>query len=348
MIFFPDHVALLTPPFRVQNNATDTGKVLSKDDLGSLDEVTDEALNQLLTALNTDPDGNKDIGSFYAEKLCKAGKITALAKLLQVLRENEINLSRNVYSSILSAAGDANDVNLLSQVLKDMLGSDLLDSTLCVSTTKSLMKINDSLSLVKFVQDLSDLRPTLGVTFLNRTIYSLAGCGQVEKALLIFRTMKKNMACKPDLVSYNTVLGILGRCGRVDEMLVEFSCMKKSCIAPDLISFNTLINSLKKVGRLDLCLRFVKDMTEGGHEPDLRTYTSLIESFGRLGNVEESVRLFEEMKLRGVHPSIYVYRSLIDNLKKSGKVEVASKYLEEMKSKYEYLVGPKDFKGNGR
>ncbi|CAM8949810.1 unnamed protein product [Rhodiola kirilowii] len=339
----PVGVALLTPQLTVLKYGTDTSKCLPGNDFCKEDEVTNEALDKLISSINTDPNAYRDVGLIYAEKLCKARNFTALAKLVQVLRENQITISPCVYNILLLGAGEANDVALLFRTLKDMLASDFVDSTSYVNTAKALGKIIDASPLVKFVQDVDEFAPPIGVTFLNRVIYSLAGCGHVDKALLIYDNMK-SLTCKPDLVTYNTVLGILGRTGRVDEMLSEFSSMKESGILPDLVSFNTLINSLKKVGRLDLCLKYLKEMTESGIEPDLRTYTALIETFGRLGNVEESVRLFDELKARGVCPSIYIYRSLIDSLKKAGKAEVAVRYLEEMKLNYEYLVGPMDFK----
>lgn len=86
--------------------------VLSRDDL-RIDEVTDIVLNKFLSEVNYDPDAYRHVGSIYAEKLCKAGKFTDLAKLLQVLHEKQVGLSLNVYRIILSAAGDANDVDLL-------------------------------------------------------------------------------------------------------------------------------------------------------------------------------------------------------------------------------------------
>ena len=105
-------------------------------------------------------------------------------------------------------------------------------------------------------------------TVVNRIILAFAECGQIDNALLIFDHLK-SLKCKPDLFTYNTVLGILGRVGCADEMLHEFAFMKEANVVLDIVSYNTLINSLRKLGKLDLCLVFLKEMEERGFKPDL-------------------------------------------------------------------------------
>ena len=72
---------------------------------------------------------------------------------------------------------------------------------------------------------------------LNRIIFAFAECRQIDQALLIFHQIK-SLKCKPDLITYNIVLDILGSSGCVDKMLHEFSSMKEAEISPDIISYN--------------------------------------------------------------------------------------------------------------
>ncbi|XP_042503622.1 pentatricopeptide repeat-containing protein At1g11900-like isoform X2 [Macadamia integrifolia] len=284
-------------------------------------DVRDECLNQVLSSAESDPLPSAETCAVYLEKLCRAGNLADAAKLVQQLRAKQIFLSPNTYNLLLVTAGEWKDFGLLSQVFKDLLMSGKpISWDTYYSLAKTFSKATDTALLVKF---------------------------EVDKAMLIFDHMK-NLKCRPDLFTYNTVLAILGRAGRVDEMLHTVASMKEANMVPDIVSYNTLINNLRKVGRLDLCLVFFREMSERGIEPDLRTYTALIDSFGLSGNIEEALRLFADMKRKQVSPSVYVYGSLISNLKRVGKLDLAMSLSEEMNSCASNLVGPKDFKRKRR
>ncbi|KAJ6692172.1 TETRATRICOPEPTIDE REPEAT (TPR)-LIKE SUPERFAMILY PROTEIN-RELATED [Salix purpurea] len=274
------------------------------------EEIKDDSLNQMLEAVENAPEcTSRKVGTAYVHNLCKAGNLFAAVRLLRLLCDKNIFLGPNMYLKL----------------------------------ARGFVKSNNDVQLLRLVKEVSELTFPSSTKVVNRFIFSFAECGQFDKAILIFEQME-NLKCKPDLVTFNTVLDLLGRASRIDEMLSEFASMKEAGILPDFISYNTLLNQLRKVGRLDLCSVYFRDMVENGIEPDLLTYTALIWSFGQSGNIEESLRLFNEMKTKQIHPSIYIYRSLIACLKKMGKVELAMTFLEEMNASMSNLASPKDFK----
>lgn len=312
------------------------------------EEVVDQVLTQILSDIEMRPSSTQEICISYIEKFCRAKNISVASRLVQSLRDKQIFLGLHAYNILLAAASEENDIDLVSQIFKDVLFSnESISSTYFLDLAKAFSKTTDSVRLLRFVREVSELTFSRSATVVNRIISAFAECGQVDKALLVFDHVKK-LKCKPDLVTYNTVLGILGRTSRIDEMLYQFGSMKEAKIDPDIISYNTLFNSLRKVGRLDLCLEYWKEMGEMGVRPDLRTYTAMIETFGRSGNIEESLRLFEEMKLRHIRPSVYIYRSLINYLKKMGKLELAMTLSYEMNACLPNLVNAKDFKRKDR
>ncbi|KAM3687656.1 hypothetical protein ACJW31_10G090900 [Castanea mollissima] len=298
------------------------------------EEVTDEILNQILTSVGNASRPNTKICTAYVDKFCRAGNLSAAARLLQSLHHKHIFLSPKAYNLLLRAASEKHDIDLLCQVFKDLLISNGVLSSMCYAdVAKAFTKTNDGVQLLRFI------KKVLALTSPSATV--------VDKALLIYDQFK-SLSCKLDLFTYNTILDILGHSGRTDEMLHEFASMKEAGIALDIVSYNTLLNNVKKVRRLDLCLVYFREMGDNVIEPDLLTYTTLIESFGRSGDIEESIRLFNEMKMRQIRPSIYFYRSLVSQLKKMGKVDLALKYLEELNSSHSDLAGPNDFKRKKR
>ncbi|KAJ9560666.1 hypothetical protein OSB04_005826 [Centaurea solstitialis] len=314
------------------------------------DEISYQLLGEIVSQLPKTPSSIKELCTNHINTLCRKKKLKAAARLLQLLHEKHAINSLPAYNLLLAAACQENDTKIASNIFKDMLVNHLpMNSTTYFNVAKAISKSNDLTYVLVFVKEISELISTESVTVINRIIYAFADCGHVHNAILVFDHMK-GLKLKPDLITYNTMLGIYGRTGEVEEMLNVFASMKKVDIdiAPDIVSYNTLLNSLRKVGRFDLCVVLMEEMGKVGLQPDLRTYTALIECFLRSGNVEESLRLFQDMKRGHICPSIYVYRSLISNLKRLGKSELALKFSEEMKECEGDLVGPKDFKRKSR
>ncbi|XP_071691365.1 uncharacterized protein [Rutidosis leptorrhynchoides] len=312
------------------------------------EELVYRVLDEITSELKKRPSSIKKLCTNHIDELCKKRKLKAASKLLQLLRDKHAVYSLPDYNLLLAAASENNDTQIASIVFKDMLVNHLLmNSTTYFNVAKAISKSNDLTFVPSFVKEISELVSTESVTVINRIIYAFSECGHVHNAMLVFDHMK-SLKFKPDLVTYNTVMGILGKGGRIDEMLNLFVSMRNDDIAPDIFSYNTLLHSLRRVGRFDLCVVLANEMGKVGLQSDLITYTALIECLFKSGNIEESLRLFEDMKRRGVRPSIYVYRSLINNLKKLGKPELAQKFLEEMNECLEDLVGPKDFKKKSR
>ncbi|WCJ28968.1 Tetratricopeptide repeat (TPR)-like superfamily protein [Euphorbia peplus] len=316
------------------------------------DKIVERNLNVIVCAIENDPRSSGGICASYLLELCNAGKVPIAAKLLQLLHGKSIFPGFDAYNLIMEEAGKVNKVEIVSQIFKDLLvSSESLPSSSYFSLAKGFISTSDNnFLLVRLVEEILEhtfSRSLLVITVINRIIFAFAKSRQFEKALVIFYQLKESN-CKPDLVTYNTVFDMLGREGRVDEMLHEFSSMKEAGINPDFISYNTLLNQLQDAGRLDLCLVYIREMLESGIRPDLLTYTALIQSFGKSGNIEGQLRLFNEMKKSRIRPSIYIYRSLINSSKKMGKEELAIALSKEMKASLPNLAGPKDFKRKGR
>ncbi|GFP89547.1 pentatricopeptide repeat-containing protein at1g11900 [Phtheirospermum japonicum] len=325
------------------------GNRLSLSTHASFEETTVELLNQILAADNNNPSiSREEICINYIHKLCAAGNLTAAARLPENLRGKHIYLSPRAYNYLLEAADRKNDIEMLSQVFKDLLlncGSISLISYLIVA--RAIGKHKDPVMLLNFIREVCELELNRIDIVLNRFIFALAKCGYVESALLVVDCMK-SLKCKPDLVTYNTVLAILGRLGRVDDMLRVFECMKTVDLIPDIVTYNTVLNSLRKMGKIDLCLLYFKEMSEKGIQPDSMTYKALIESLGRSGHIDEALKLFDEMKRKGIDPSVHIYQALIFSLKKMGKMDLALKFSTEMNKLLRGSVVPRDFRYKSR
>ncbi|GKA41758.1 pentatricopeptide repeat-containing protein [Tanacetum coccineum] len=308
------------------------------------EEVAYKVLEEIMSELHISPSSIKELCTNHISELCKKRNLRAAAMLLQLLRDKHSVNSLQAYNLLLVAAAETNDTEISSRVFKDMLVNHLqMNSTTYFNVAKAISMSNDFTLVQSFLKEISELINTGSLTVINRIIYAFAECGHDYNSMLVFDNMKR-LNFIPDLVTYNTILGILGKAGRVDEMLDLFASMKRDKIAPDIYSYNTLLHSLRKVGRFDLCIVLIQEMGKAGLQPDLLTYTALIECLFKSGNIEGSLRLFEDMKRGHIRPSVYIYRSLVNNLEKLGKSELAIKFLNEMNDCQDDLVGPEDIK----
>ena len=71
--------------------------------------------------------------------------------------------------------------------------------------------------------------------------------------------MKKSDV-KPDMVTYNTVINALGRCGRVKEATVHLHAMKEQGLSPDLVTFGTLIHACAQSARREAALALFAEL----------------------------------------------------------------------------------------
>lgn len=281
------------------------------------------------------------------EKYTRDGNLSAAYDLLQSLQEKNICLPISVSNNLLAAAGEQNDLKLSCRIFRELLVSagTPLSSDCYLNLARPFINTDDCTHLSSLLKEISESSLQCRLIVMNRIILAFAESRQVDKVLMILKQMKE-WQCKPDVITYNSVLDILGRAGLVNEMLGVLSSMKEDCdVSLNIITYNTVLNGMKKACRFDLCMALYSEMVQHGMEPDLLSYTAVIDILGRSGNIKEALRLFDEMKKKQIRPSVYVYRALIDCLKKSGDFQRALQLSDELKNTSSLdLAGPQDFK----
>lgn len=63
-----------------------------------------------------------------------------------------------------------------------------------------------------------------------------------------------------DMVTYNTVINALARCGRVTEATVHLHAMKEQGLSPDVVTFGTLIHACAMSARRHAALALFAEM----------------------------------------------------------------------------------------
>lgn len=308
------------------------------------------------TAENSGSSGSNSIRRIddytsLVEKYRRDGNLSAAYDLLHSLQDKKnICFPVSVLNNLLAAAGGEKDTKLSCRAFRLLLfqaaGTAPLSWDCYLNLARAFIDTDDCFHLLDLLREVSVSSLPCRLIVINRTILAFAESRQVDKVVKILDKMKE-WECKPDVITYNSVLDVLGRAGLVNEMLKLLSSMKEeSDVSLNIITYNTVLNGTRRACRFDMCLVLYQEMVGCGIEPDLLSYTAVIDSLGRSGNTKEALRLFDEMKEREkIRPSVYVYRALIDCLKKSGEFQRALQLSDELKNTSSLdLAGPLDFK----
>ncbi|CAI9104661.1 OLC1v1003384C1 [Oldenlandia corymbosa var. corymbosa] len=135
--------------------------------------------------------------------------------------------------------------------------------------------------------------------FLQSLLIEMYGkCGLVEKAEQIFSLagFTQGMEIKRDVVLWTSLLGVYGKNGNHESVIMLFREMLDEGIRPDGVAFLAVISACGHTGQVDLAFEYFTSMA---HDFGLilgpEHYSCLIDSLCRAGELEKAWKLISEM-----------------------------------------------------
>ncbi|KAJ6574997.1 hypothetical protein B0H19DRAFT_1126711 [Mycena capillaripes] len=169
----------------------------------------------------------------------------------------------------------------------------------------------------------TDIKPNSSVeknlTVYNAVLHGLLHFGREneETAFSIFREMEAK-GPKPDLVSYNTILGYHGRQADFKAMAAVINQMSSAGVTGDVFTFSTILSALLKVGRADAPQMVLSIMRRQGVQASVATYSAIIQSQMQersVPHLKAAMHLLNEMEMdRDVTPNEITYTSILAGL----------------------------------
>ncbi|CAM6121452.1 unnamed protein product [Calypogeia fissa] len=263
------------------------------------------------------------------------GRMRHLQAALEVLRwmqrQGWCQLDPHMYTTIISALGEAGSFELAEKVFQGLENSQVeKDQALLNAMLNTRGKAGQIDSLEDLFESMkqSACKPDLITynTVMNSYVRAGMGLGTVVD---VFRDMY-SQGIDPDLVSFDTLLQacIPGR--HVKEAQKIFDNLKKKGLKPSVVTYTTLITLYANSGHCTQALEVLSDMVAENCRPNTRTFSSLITACGREGNTEEAERLFLAMREFGVEPNVVTYNAMIDMYGKGGNLEMALQKFKEL------------------
>nr|XP_045086177.1 protein Rf1, mitochondrial-like [Aegilops tauschii subsp. strangulata] len=176
-----------------------------------------------------------------------------------------------------------------------------------------------------------ELNCTPNVFSYNILFKGLCNEKRSQEALELINIMVEDGgSCRPDVVTYSTVIDGLLKEGEVGKAYSLFCEMLRQGVSPDVVTCSSIISGMCKLHAMDKAEEVLQQMLDTRILPDAATYNSLIHGYYLLGQCEEVDRIFKEMSRNGVQPNVVTYTIQMDYLCKSGRCAEARKIFDSM------------------
>ncbi|MCH92736.1 pentatricopeptide repeat-containing protein, partial [Trifolium medium] len=130
--------------------------------------------------------------------------------------------------------------------------------------------------------------------------------------------------------TYNTMIDLYGKAGRLQDAADVFADMMKSGVALDSCTFNTMISISGSHGNLLEAESLLVKMEEKGISPNTRTYNILLSLYANAGNIDAAVSCYRRIEEAGLFPNVVTYITLLGVLCTENMVQAVEAVIDEM------------------
>ncbi|XVE53631.1 hypothetical protein DITRI_Ditri03aG0018400 [Diplodiscus trichospermus] len=217
--------------------------------------------------------------------------------------------------------GRSNDaVDLFRQMQMDGVCPDEITmvAVLCACTDLG------ALELGRWVESLIEKeRVNKSVELNNALIDMFAKCGDVDKALKLFRTMSKR-----SIVSWTSVIVGLAMHGRGSQAVSLFHEMIRDRVVPDDVVFIGLLSACSHSGLVEKGKEYFDLMRKDfGILPKIEHYGCMVDMLCRAGLVREAVEFVKKMP---IEPNSIVWRTLINACRTHGELKLGESIARQL------------------
>ncbi|CAN4126680.1 unnamed protein product [Withania somnifera] len=269
------------------------------------------------------------------DSFTRNGDFDSALKVLEFVESDMDNsdssncLNLDLYSSVLIALVQKNQVNLALSIFLKLLETNDGDSSIGVSSS---VACNVLLAGLK--------RRNMRVEF-KQVFDKLRGKGMEGISLSLFKEMKgKGSWFNPDLCTYNSLIHVLCFLGKVNDAFVVWEELKGSSgLEPDGYTYRIVIQGCCKAYRINDAIKVFSEMQYNGIRADTVVYNSLLDGLFKARKLSDACNLFQKMiEDDGVRASCWTYNILIDGLFKNGRGLAAYALFCDLKKKSNNFV----------
>ncbi|XP_047341957.1 pentatricopeptide repeat-containing protein At2g41720 [Impatiens glandulifera] len=252
-------------------------------------------------------------------------------EIFDLIRQSNCKANVVTYNALIDAYASNGFISEGVEVLWEMEQNGIQPNVVSVCTL--LAACGRSRQKVKIDSILSAAESRgiqLNTVAYNSAIGSYMNVGEYEKAIDLYRSMKKKV--KPDSVTFNALISGCSKMSMHKEALDFFGEMRDLGIPLSKEVYSSVICAYSNQGRLtEAESMFDKMKTEEGCSPDIVTYTTMIHAYGLADSWEKASALCEEMERNGIQLDSVACSALMRTFNKGSqplKVITLAKYMK--------------------
>ncbi|OIT03284.1 PREDICTED: pentatricopeptide repeat-containing protein At2g13420, mitochondrial-like [Nicotiana attenuata] len=197
-------------------------------------------------------------------------------KLFDDMTERGVEPDVTSYSVLLHVYSRAHKPELLLDKLRIMRRKGICPN---IVTYSSVIKCLCSCGRIEDAELLLELMVSNGVTPTSATyncfFKEYKGRKDVDGALRLYEKMRQGSLCPPNVSTYNILLGMLLKLGRIGLARDIWEDMKASGAGPDLDSYTLLVHGFCEKQKWKTACEFFMEMIEKGYLPHKVTFETL-------------------------------------------------------------------------
>lgn len=250
--------------------------------------------------------------------------------LIASIKNNQIPLALSIFNNIMTLGDDDDCLNL--------------DSVIVGSSNYLLSVLRKARMKKEFENVFNRLRERKSFDFdlwgYNICIHAFGSWGDLVTSMKLFNEMKedKNLF-GPDMCTYNSVLSVLCKVGKINDALIVWDELKGCGYEPDEFTYTILVRGCCRTYRMDVALRIFNEMKDNGFRPGVLVYNCVLDGLFKAAKVNEGCQMFEKMAQEGVKASCSTYNILIHGLIKNGRSEAGYMLFCDLKKKGQFVDG---------
>ncbi|XP_045798288.1 pentatricopeptide repeat-containing protein At4g01570 [Trifolium pratense] len=253
-----------------------------------------------------------------------------------------------IYNSLLIASIKNNQISLALSIFNNLMKLDddcsEFNSVIVGSSNYLLSVLRKAQMKEEFQNVFNTLREWKSFNFdswgYNICIHAFGSWGDLVTSMKLFNEMKedKNLF-GPDMCTYNSVLSVLCKVGKINDALIVWDELKGCGYEPDEFTYTILVRGCCKTCRMDEALRIFNEMKDNGFRPGVLVYNCVLDGLFKAAKVNEACQMFEKMAQEGVKTSCSTYNILIHGLIKNGRSEAGYTLFCDLKKKGQFVDG---------
>ncbi|KAF8047655.1 hypothetical protein N665_2895s0003 [Sinapis alba] len=247
--------------------------------------------------------------------------------LSRLILKKPVNLSSSsVYNEILDVLGKLRRFEEFHQVFDEMSERDEKTYEVLLNRYAAAHRVDEA---VKVYERRREFGIEDGLVAFHGLLKWLCRYKHVEFAETLFCSYRREFGgC--DLKAMNIILNGWCVLGNVHEAKRFWKDIVASKCRPDVVSYGTMINALTKKGKVGKAMELYRAMWETGRDPDVKICNNVIDALCFKKRIPEALGVFKEMSERGCSPNVATYNSLLKHLCKLRRTEKVWEVVEEM------------------